>query len=110
MTGLTLVRAIIIVSFIVLLGSIIYAGTQANLFDGFAEVGANPWGLVGLIDLYVGFIFFAIVIAAYEGPRPVTYVWVITLFLLGNLVAAAWLITRLPALIGRLRGNPHVSR
>jgi hypothetical protein len=77
---------------IILTALIIRAVPMADLFAAFAEVGANPWGLVGLADLYLGFILFAAVIAGFEPRRAVAVAWIIGLFVLGNLVSAVWLV------------------
>lgn len=79
---------------VVLTVSILWAMPQADIFQAFAEVARNPWGLVGLIDLYLGFVLFAIVIVGYEPSRAAGIAWVVALFILGNLVAAVWLLWR----------------
>lgn len=62
---------------------------------------SDPWGLVTLADLYLGFILLSVVIALTERGWT-ALVWIVPLFFLGNLWAAIWLVLRLPALARRL--------
>ncbi len=66
---------------------------------------ATEWGVVSLIDLYVGFVIATIVIVAFERRLWVGLAWAIPVFFLGNIVTAAWMALRLPALVARLRAG-----
>lgn len=82
--------------------AIIWAFGEKPIGESFAEISADPWGIVTLIDLYLGFALFAVVIALTERRVWPAAVWIVPLFILGNAVAAAWLIFRL----GRLAARP----
>lgn len=82
---------------------VFWAFGQADFFMSFAAISSDPWGIVSLADLYLGFFVFAVIIALYEGYRFSTAVWLVLLFCLGNGVAAAWLVWRWSALIVRMR-------
>ena len=61
---------------------------------GWTEVGYlmdYPWFVVSLVDVYVGFILFAIWIASREKPI-VSVVWILLLMTMGNLVACIYAI------------------
>lgn len=100
-------RILAALSGLVLTGSIIWAGfiMDSPLTTGFAAVTAEPWGWVSLIDLYVGFVLFAILIAVIERRWWVAALWIAPLPFLGNVVAALWIVVRLPMLIRRLAGG-----
>lgn len=65
---------------------------------------ATEWGVVALIDLYVGFAIAAIIVLAFERKLWVGLAWALPIFFLGNVVTALWAVVRAPALIARLRG------
>jgi hypothetical protein len=89
-----------------LLAAIIWALETSSVHDGFARVTAEPWGLVTFADLYLGFLVAAIVIAATEDRRLLAMLLIVGVFMLGNLVTAAWFSWRAPRLIARLRARP----
>ena len=87
---------------LVLLGSIIWASTQASLGESFQAIIADPWGVVTLIDLYVGFILASIVIWTVEESPVRALLWIAPIYFLGNVVTAVWLAIRL----GRIMTRP----
>ena len=98
-------RLLLALAAAILVAAIVVAIPQAPLFESFAGVAADPWGFVGLVDLYVGFLIFAIVLFLVERPSH-AFLWFLALMLLGNIVSAAWLIWRLPLLHRRLARPP----
>lgn len=78
----------------------------ANAGD-FSASGAwlvrDPWGIVTLADLYIGFALFAVVIALFERKTWRAVLWIAPLPFLGNLWALVWLAFTLPELVRRLR-------
>lgn len=62
--------------------------------DG-GELLANPWGVVSLVDLYVGFTLFSLWIAFREGSRLAAAVWIILMMTLGFFTASLYLIIAL---------------
>jgi len=75
----------------------------------FAEAGgwltSDPWGIVTLTDLYIGFALIAVVIALFERSPWRAAVWIVLLPFLGNLWALVWLAFVLPKLTQRLRAS-----
>ncbi len=57
--------------------------------DG-AELLGNPWGIVSLVDLYVGFILFSAWIAFREKQMLTKIVWIVAMMTLGFLAGAAY--------------------
>ena len=80
---------------------IVWASLTADFFASFDAITADPWGLVTLADLYLGFLLAAIVIVFFErGWRAV--LWIAPLPFLGNAWAVIWFVVRLPELRRRL--------
>ena len=80
---------------------IVWASFAADFWASFDAITADPWGLVTLADLYLGFVLTAVVIAGFErGFRAV--LWIVPLPFLGNVWAVVWFVFRLPELFRRL--------
>jgi hypothetical protein len=62
--------------------------------DG-GELLANPWGLVSLVDLYVGFALFSIWIAFRETKILVAVIWILLMMVLGFFTGAVYLLVAL---------------
>ena len=98
-------RALLVV-FAVALGILIgWAATESPFFASFSAILADPWGIVALADLYLGFVLFGLVIALTERSRPVAVVLIAALFVMGNVVAALWIVVRWKRLLAKLRDN-----
>jgi len=65
-----------------------------GLIDGFARVADEPWGLVGLTDLYLGFAATGAWMIAVERRRAVGIALALSLPFLGNIVTLCWLAVR----------------
>ena len=62
--------------------------------DG-AQLLENPWGIVSLVDLYVGFTLFSLWIAFRENNRLVATVWVVLMMTLGFFTGALYVLIAL---------------
>jgi len=62
--------------------------------DG-AELLANPWGIVSIVDLYVGFILFSIWIAFREMNKPLAAIWIVMMMVFGFLTASVYIVFNL---------------
>lgn len=87
-----------------LTGLIVWASLNADIGQSFGTMVQDPWGLVALVDLYLGFAIFAVFVFLVDGVRPASFVWIALLMVLGNILAVLWLVLRLPTLVVRLRG------
>jgi hypothetical protein len=77
-----------------LTAAIIWAFGRADFWTSGAQILANPWGVVTLIDLYAGFIFTGVIIAAIERWKPWAWAMLALSLVLGNVVYAAWGVVR----------------
>jgi len=64
------------------------------MYGDFAADGAkllsNPWGIVSMVDLYVGFILFSGWIIYRENSLPRSIIWVILMMVLGFFTGALY--------------------
>lgn len=86
------------VSVVAWLGALAMAGAILNGFinGDFGEDGAallrNPWGVVSLVDLYVGFILFSLWIGFREARASVAAVWIVFMMVLGFFTASVYVL------------------
>ena len=69
---------------------LIYGFTAGNFVEDGAELLSNPWGIVSLVDLYVGFILFSGWIIYREKSVVRSIVWVFFMLTLGFLTGALY--------------------
>ncbi|MCC5995288.1 MAG: hypothetical protein JJU18_02815 [Oceanicaulis sp.] len=102
---MTLVRILSLLGGLVLLAAIIWAALTAgqSLNEAIAWLISGPWGVVSLIDLYLGFFFIGVLIWLLEPSKPVALLFILPLPILGNVWAAVWMAWRLAHVI-RARG------
>jgi hypothetical protein len=62
---------------------LIYGFTVGNFTEDGGEILQNPWGLVSMVDLYVGFILFSGWIAYREESIIKTIIWILFMMVLG---------------------------
>jgi len=103
---MTLVRILSLVGGLVLLAAIVWAGLTAgqSFNEAVAWLISGPWGVVSLIDLYLGFFFIGVLIWLLEPSKPIALLFILPLPFLGNVWAAVWMAWRLAHVI-RARGS-----
>jgi hypothetical protein len=104
---MNIARAAIGILGLALLGLVLWAlvakqELHGSFLDQFAVVTTLPWGIVALVDLYIGFLFFAVIVFLTERSWLVAALWAAPIFVLGNIWAALWLVIRLPHLAKQL--------
>jgi hypothetical protein len=62
--------------------------------DG-AELLANPWGIVSIVDLYVGFALFSLWIAFREKNLILTIIWIILMIVFGFFAGSLYVLLTL---------------
>ena len=89
-----------IISFLGILamtGVLIYGFTVGDFFAEGSQLLAMPWGIVSLVDLYVGFTIFSMWIVYREKSLATAIVWVGLMMILGNWTAALYVLLALHA-------------
>jgi hypothetical protein len=54
-----------------------------DFFDDGGLLLDNPWGIVSLVDLYVGFVLFSIWVYVRETNKVVAVTWIVSIMVLG---------------------------
>lgn len=98
------IRTILVALGLVLIVACIWAFGAGHFLSEFSQISALPWGKVSLIDLYLGFVIFA-VIFFYMEKLPIALVLTLLMMTLGNWVPAFWLAYRLPKLVRLFRNQ-----
>lgn len=63
-----------------------------DFFEDGGEILANPWGIVSLVDLYVGFALFSMWIAFREKSPFMAAVWIVLMMILGFFTGALYVL------------------
>jgi hypothetical protein len=80
---------------------IVWAIQTGDFWSEGSWLTSNPWGVVSLTDLYLGFLITAIFMYFFESSYA-RWFWIMPLPFLGNVWTLLWLAYRLPALYGKL--------
>ena len=107
---MNVLRAAIGILGLALLGLIFWAAFAAtdlhgDFMDQLAVVSTLPWGKVSLLDLYIGFVFFAVIVFLTEQSWLAAILWAAPIFVLGHVWSAIWLFGRRPRLAQLLSGR-----
>ena len=62
---------------------LLYGFIGGDFFEDGGEIVSNPWGLVSLVDLYVGFSLFSIWIWFREENKLYGLIWIVAMMILG---------------------------
>ena len=94
-------NALAATGFAVMAGALIYGFTVGDFWGEGSVLTRMPWGIVSLLDVYVGFALFCGWIVFRERSLPRAAIWVVLVLTLGNLVASGYALLAL----ARSRGN-----
>ena len=76
-------KALSLLGLLAMTGILIYGFTVGNFSAEGAKLVAMPWGIVSLVDLYVGFTLFSCWIVFREKAVIPSIIWVILIMVLG---------------------------
>lgn len=68
---------------------------NGNFGEDGSKLLSNPWGVVSLVDLYVGFVLFSIWIAFREKNLIVAIIWIILMMVLGFFTGSLYVLIAL---------------
>jgi hypothetical protein len=97
---MNIAKMIAILGLLVMTIAILSAFTFGNFIVEGAWITSHPWGIVSLVDLYVGFTIFSLWIVCREKSRATAAVWVALMMVLGNWTAALYVLLALNASCG----------
>ncbi len=106
---MTVIRIFALLGGLVLLGLIVWAAGAAgqSLGEAIAWLISNPWGVVSLADLYLGFFFMAVLIWLLEPNKVIALAFIAPLPFLGNVWAAVWVAWRLARVVQKPKPGDH---
>jgi hypothetical protein len=98
---MTLVRILSALGGLALLALIVWAMATAgqSLTEAIAWLVSEPWGVVSLFDLYLGFFLIAVLIWVLEPNKAIALAFILPLPLLGNVWAAVWVAWRIAKVV-----------
>ncbi len=98
---MTLVRILSALGGLALLVLIVWASATAgqSLTEAIAWLVSEPWGVVSLFDLYLGFFLIAVLIWVLEPNKAIALAFILPLPVLGNVWAAVWVAWRITKVV-----------
>jgi hypothetical protein len=90
-------KAIALLGILAMTGILIYGFTAGDFSGEGAKLLAMPWGIVSLVDLYVGFTLFSCWIVYREKAVLPSLIWVILMMVLGFFTGALYTFIALQA-------------
>ena len=88
-------KIIALLSLLAMTGIILYAFIVGDFNREGTQLLTMPWGLVSMVDLYVGFILFSGWIIYREKSLARSVIWVVLMMLLGNWTASLYALVAL---------------
>jgi hypothetical protein len=83
-------KAVSLFSLLAMTGALIHGFTVGNFLEDGTALLSNPWGIVSIVDLYVGFILFSGWIIYREKSALRAVIWVILMMILGFFTGALY--------------------
>ena len=83
--------------------ALVFGFSRGDFFIDGGEILANPWGIVSMVDLYVGFTLFSMWIAYREKNVVIAGIWIILMMVLGFFTGALYVLIQLFACKGDMK-------
>ena len=100
---MTIAKVIVLILTIVMGVTLVYGFTQGDLPADGAVILSIPWGIVSLVDVYVGFTLFSGWVVFREPSRLRALLWVVLIMVLGFFTAGLYALLALQASAGDWR-------
>jgi hypothetical protein len=98
-----MVRGIVAAAGVILAALIVRAMQTGDFWAAGNWLTSDIWGVVTLVDLYLGLFLAALAMALIEKGLSAAF-WILPLPFLGNVWTALWVVVRFQDLVRRLRG------
>ena len=99
---MTSAKPTILLYLLVFLAVFVWAVLADPTLAGFMTAVREPWGLVVTLDFVFGCLLLSWIIYYVEGSARAALPWAVALFIVGNIVGAIYLLTRLDRIRQRL--------
>lgn len=83
-------KAVSLLGLLAMTAALIYGFTAGDFLQDGAQLLSNPWGIVSIVDLYVGFILFSGWIVYREKSLGRAIIWVFFMMVLGFFTGALY--------------------
>jgi hypothetical protein len=84
-------KLVSLVGLLAMTGILVYAFSRGDFFAEGSKLLAMPWGIVSLVDLYVGFSIFSCWIAFREKTILPSTIWIILMMTMGFWAGALYM-------------------
>ena len=91
---MTLIRILSLLGGLALAALIVWAINVGDFGAAGAWLTSDPWGIVTLTDLYLGFFFFAVLVWLLEPNKAIALLFILPLPFLGHVWSAIWMVWR----------------
>ena len=71
---------------------IIYATIYGDFYSEGAVLMSMPWGIVSLVDIYLGLIIFCCWVYWREKNKNIALLWTVSILLLGNMISCLYIL------------------
>ena len=71
---------------------VMYATFNGDFFSEGAILMSMPWGIVSLVDIYLGLIIFCFWVCWRENNKNVALLWSVSILLLGNMISCLYIL------------------
>jgi hypothetical protein len=102
---MALVRSVLLIFALAFAALIVWAIQTGDFWVEGSWLTSNPWGIVSLSDLYLGFLATAVIMYLLERPGA-RWFWIVPLPFLGNVWTLLWLAYRFPTMYAKLSARP----
>jgi hypothetical protein len=96
----TIAKLIALLGLLAMAGILIYGFTEGDFSAEGRVLLAMPWGIVSLVDVYVGFVLFSCWIVYREKSLVRSMVWVFLMMVLGSFTASLYTLIALQTSAG----------
>jgi len=87
---MAIAKIVALLGFLAMTGALVYGFTAGDFSGEGSQLLSMPWGIVSLVDLYVGFILFSGWIVYREKSPGRSVVWVVLMMVLGSWTASLY--------------------
>jgi hypothetical protein len=90
-----LAKLVSLIGVLAMTAVLIFGFTQGDFFVDGGEILSNPWGIVSMVDLYVGFVLFSMWIVFREKNWMTAFIWMVLMMVLGFFTGALYVFINL---------------
>lgn len=95
LSPILLLRVLFASIFLLIFGATVKTSLKVPIWKGGGEVLRHPWGVMTLLDAYLGFLTFYVWVAYRERSGIARVVWFVLIMLLGNIAMSLYVLIQL---------------